>query len=393
MRLVLPLLLGLIALATEVRAEPIDRSPRLAETLRNLASDELRDRAWGAYRASENRFLDAAPLIRRNLARLPRRDTDKGTAIARAACLDAIARLNVRLPPGELTRHAFGEHVGAVLVLLTRRDPVPVRPLLEILDRDEEDLGTAGWLATGNLFLARRAPGFAARVLGRIETEIEVRVRSVADFRAPGFVICSDGAYRLPEDFPPLVLHALSVRKSEGATLLAPGIRPVFVEREERRNGSGCGSVTTDREPDRNDYRAEWIDHILRQAGARPPRDGIRRHRWWRLRPVEWETKLGPPGHARVAVRWAGKAPFRRQLRLEAEACHVTFWNTVRVLMKAGWVAPDEARLLTPRIRYRVRDQRSRRTPSLPEVSPPPATNPWAPAPRPRAGDILVRGG
>jgi hypothetical protein len=392
MRLAILLNLILVVLAADAPAESSDRSDRLENALRQLASGELRDRAWGAYRASEHRLQDAVPLIRRNLGRLPGRDTDRGVAVARAAGLDAIARMNVTLPPDELTPHAFGEHVGAVLVLLMRMDPAPVESLLGVLDRHDAGLGTVGWLATGNLLLARRTPGFAARVLARLETQIEVQVRSVADFRAPSAIICSDGMYRLPDDFPPLVLYALSQRKSKEDTLLASGIRPVYVHRQERRNGGRFGTVTGCRDPDRNDYRAEWIDHILRQAGATLPRDGIRRHRWWRLQPVEWGTKSGPPGHVRVAVRWAGEAPFRRQLRREGEACHVTFWDTVRALVEAGWVDPEEARRLMPRIRYRLRDQRSRRAVPLPTLQPPPATNPWALKPRPRANGIVVRG-
>ena len=92
------------------------------------------------------------------------------------------------------------------------------------------------------------------------------------------------------------------VSASGSGALLADGPRPVRytrIESDEIWHCTSAGNI-----PDTDECRSEWILEVLRRRGARPPEDGLRKHRWWRLEPAELRLPVGPPGPFTSGFEW-----------------------------------------------------------------------------------------
>ncbi|MCU0724200.1 MAG: hypothetical protein MUE73_00175 [Planctomycetes bacterium] len=345
--------------------------------LRQLASPEPREVAWGARFAGETGLREAVPGLLAVLRREAGAELDRESLFLRATVLDALIRLGAEVPAADLLPHAKDLLVPAVVIALSRR-PADHRPELSRLFDELETGDPDAWLAAGNLLFALRAPEFAARLLGRLRMDLRVRVFSDdKPCLEPGGSVTGCSYADVPEGWPPLAVYKLggpppsdwpaSLPPLLPRFLVADGIRPIFARRVGgERVWFCCAGDGTDRD----ECRAEWLAELLRGARAKPGKDDVRRRRWWRLRPLDLPLDLGPPARIVVDVRWTGRQPFLRQVRAEEEALRATFRDGVRHLAAAGVLTREEGRALRPEVRVTVDDRRTDRRAPLPPLAP-----------------------
>lgn len=201
-----------------------DWSPRGAEAL--LKSPDEKDQAWGAWIAGRIRDKAAVPLI----------ESVVKTALATNVyaprlyvAVDALIELDAR-PDPTLLLELFKTRPTQALILLSRLGPAANAPLLDILSRAD----SYEWFAAANLLSARKAPGFAALILQKVEFVASVQVSvegnlSQASGGLSGAV--GDKAGGLAEGYPPIADYEFRSCGRPDLGLLAPGPLNVCYER------------------------------------------------------------------------------------------------------------------------------------------------------------------
>ena len=170
--LALPLLCG----QASAQDDPTQRW-RPAELAVHLRAEEPTEVAWAAWRAGEDGRRDLVRPLRAALARLAGQDDCEGQLV-RLYVLDALLRLDARVPGEELLPHATGALRAPALLLAARTPLANTAYFRARFDDEGHDLE---WQACGNLLAAQNAPGFAAGCLARCELELSVDVRDAAD--------------------------------------------------------------------------------------------------------------------------------------------------------------------------------------------------------------------
>jgi hypothetical protein len=310
-----------------------------------LDSNSTLDQAWGAYLAGERCDGAAIPALRRLLAaRLA--DESRHDRVVRRTVLDALIRLEADVPWEEL-EVLPRSHGTEVLVLLARRPRANRAALLELFDRP---LSQRQWLAVGNLLAAQRAPGFAARLLERLETVLRITVVEPEQCSVGGgsrriLGGSGDAVLRVEEGWPPVARYFLLERCRPGARPLAPGRRPIWVIRVEAKQGPR-GFGDQHRRYDRHVLRLEYLAQLL---GREPDRAGLERETSTR---IVWED---PRDFVREALTARGDIVARHR-------------RVVRELLNGGLLTAEEASALEPRIVLRVEDRRELKVPALPSL-------------------------
>lgn len=218
---ILGLVSGPLALAQDAtwleRLHRQDKATQFAAVGRALASGDLRDVAWAGHAAGELQLRAAQAELRATLGRMVEvSGTDGERLLAARALLDALIRLDVPVPQGEIEPWLSGATHDAAFVLLARR-PVRHRARLrELLDaNDTEDTARRLiYLACGHLLAGQRAPGFARYCLDQLAPRLEIHVYDSDDGMGLG-IGGSDGARFgagrgfAPPDFPPVAIWSL----------------------------------------------------------------------------------------------------------------------------------------------------------------------------------------
>lgn len=363
--------------------------PVLLLALPAAAADRGAERAWRAYLAGRDGRIGAAQDLVETLDREAGQPLEMPSLAIRAAALDALIRLDVPVRLDRLLPHARGALAPAVTILVVRRyrnDPDALTRYFDAMEQGD----SWDWLAVGNLLHGLRAPGFARRLLSRQETAVTVQVRdSKGSYCPPSGNVVGCGYKESPEGYPPLAFYRLGGPPPDDwpedlppllpHTFLTDGLRPVHYRRLEGHRIWFCSSHEG---PPRELCRAEWIDALLRSAGGGPPEKGTRRGGWWRMKQPTFRLTEGPPVRYETVLRWAGTPPLLRQIGRERRALEVTFRDTARRLVRAGWLTDAEARSLRLRVRFEYRDLRRNRRQALPAIPvfPPAPIYPATPA-------------
>ncbi len=384
------LILLLLAFATAAAAVAGDRDtggePRrvLAAGIRkSLRNDDGAMRAWAAYIAGRERLVEVAPELVALLGREANEPLEMPNLAIRAAALDALIRMDFRVPLDQLLPHARGDLAPAVTILVARGHQNDTVALTRYFDAMEEE-DSWNWLAVGNLLLERRAPGFARRLLSHHQTSVTVQVRDTqGEYRPPSGDVVGCGCTRRPEGYPPLVFYRLGgPPPSDWPDSLPPLLPRTFVSNGflsvhyRRLEGDRIWFCTSHVGPARAPRRAEWIQAMLHEDGDGPPEDGTRHGGWWRMRQPTFTLAEGPLVEFETVLRWAGTPPLLRQIGREHRALEVTYWDAARRLVRAGWLTKTEARTLKPRIRFAYRDLRKYKRQPLPSIPHLSTTNP-----------------
>jgi hypothetical protein len=394
-------LLLVLAAATSAIAGDQDAGgePRsvLATGIRmSLRMDDGARRAWAAYIAGQERLVEVAPDLVVMLEREEERPLKMPDLAIRAAALDALIRMDFRVPLDRLLPHARGKLAPAVTILVIRGHRNDTDALTRYFDAMEEE-DSWNWLAVGNPLFERRAPGFARRLLSRHQTSVTVQVRDTqGTYRPPSGDVVGCGCTCRPEGYPPLVFYRLggpppkdwpdSLPPLLPRTFVSNGLLPVHYRRLE---GDRIWLCTSHVGPSRAPRRAEWIQAMLHEDGEGPPEDGTRRGGWWRMRQPTFTLAEGPPVAFETVLRWAGTPPLLRQIGREHRALEVTYWDAARRLVRSGWLTQAEARTLEPKIRFTYRDLRREKRQPLPAIPLFPTMDPFRARPVASEGAIL----
>ncbi len=343
MRILIPLLIVLALPAAAAVAEPSPKS-----ILDDLRSDDARVVAWAAWRAAETDLREAAPLIKKQLAKAVR--SERGPT-ALSNLVDAAARLEVMPSLETMVRLADDWPTGAAL-LCSKNGQAAQKTTLAAFDALPP--GWAGWIAVGNALNRWRANGVMHRAFRHLEVRRLVRVtdgNELGSYRPPGGSVPGCGVVRRDPKWPPTVIYEISL-DNEGE-LLSAGTFPIYVKRTVVESEQGFSSVGRS-DPSVNDCCVAWL--------------GLR-----------IETT------ATVDIRYVGRQPWQRALNKIAAAYYTTVFVHARVLLREGRLTESEAKEITPKIHFEVRDMRRDQRHALPDLQIEPPRNPWTRPARMRA--------
>lgn len=272
------------AVAPQARATPVlplavcapaaAEDPALVERCRaRLASVDSARIAHAAFDAGEARLASLVPLLSQTLARVLALPASKEQPFVLRSLLDALIRLDARVPPRDLRTLAKFHALFTEALVLASRAPAENAELFESW---YESARSTQWLAVANL-LALAAPAKAVeRLLPIARIDITVFVLDPGAGHGSGGgggsgIGC--GTMEAPEGFPPTVLYELEPVKELAFEICAPGPRPIAFVREvhtERSFGVGQSWPPVKRD----DYALDllrWIagDRVTRSTLAR----------------------------------------------------------------------------------------------------------------------------
>ena len=339
---------ALLAVLLVVLAPAIAPAQTPGEILARLGSEEMSERAWGAYLAGKENLREAVPFLV-EILRTERPGRDREGRHYFENVLDALIRLEAQVPPDAL-RPWLDAGYGPALILASRDPAAHAAPLLQLFAKTGEKLYPYS-IAVGNLLARQPPPGFTIQLLERIPLDLFVTVRDPGAFVGRGrsrslSVRSGDGLVRIPEGFPPRVIYQLTVDgKADGAALLADGPRPVFYVREEYASDTGFGS--SHRPADSPEASLEWLAALL----VRPTKD-----------PTLATSRS-------VHVDWAGPDDYRNQVGRARDALLTSWFAVVRECFDRGLVSRAEALAYQPKVDLDVGDLRKEKT-DLPPLTP-----------------------
>ncbi len=344
------LLLTAVALGQEPSPPPPDDPASVLALLRSKAPAEA---AWGAHLAGRTGLRDAVPLLLELLPPRPAAEA-KEWRFVHAAVLDALVRLEARVPAAVLRSHLGTANAAAALVLIARDPEEGRETLLAVLPEWLSPRLSAPAVAAGNLLARTRTRGLAFLLLSRWTIDLTVTVTDQPDLffggSASASISCGDGRLEVPEGFPPHAWYEASFRKGEGAAVLADGPTPVYVtrqERPERRIGVGAVSAFVD-------YRetaTAWLAMLLGGKEAVPDL----------------------PGDESETVFFQGADHLLGVVEALRERLAARFAAGAQAFVEKGLLTAEEAAGLSPPLAVALRDCRQDTEEPLPEMPAGPA--------------------
>jgi hypothetical protein len=215
-----------------------------------LESAETKDRAWGAWWASQIGNPDLQPLLIRNLVAHISGTTWQDEAVMDAS-LDAMIQSGADDLPFSLVESVYPRRKAQALILLPKVKPDPAldRFLFELLhEKSRDGMGTE-WYVAANLLHQRNVSGFTAAVLEDMTLQGTVLVCDKGqpcdrNGRVGGIIYGDSGGY-LATGFPPWVTYAIQkgVGSSRNTFPLVPGPVPMGYSRYVGREGSRPGFI------------------------------------------------------------------------------------------------------------------------------------------------------
>ena len=317
-----------------------------------LASQDLKDKTWGAYLAGQHGMKKYIAALERILEPQPFGSPTQRSLMLRAA-LDGLIQLEGRPDPETLLPH-FEAFPDEVLIVLSS-DPQRYRTqLLVLIDRS---LPEVRWMAISNLLAEIRAPGFAAGLLSdlRVTASVQVRDGALVGFGGGAGSGCG-GAYgaiegaKIPIDYPPPSAYGLlRINGLErGAVAVAPGPYPVFSRRLVSLPGTSLILPVTSPEtsPRRDRQRLRYLAAML--------------HLLIDVLPLQ--------AFEQIRVDWLGPEPLLREVASFRERAHASHAQLLEQLMVAELLTLDEAAGIPLDLEIEVVDIRGDRSEPLPRI-------------------------
>ena len=318
-----------------------------------LASQDLRDKTWGAYLVGKHGFTNHIPALERILEPQPFGSSLERSLMLRAA-LDALIRLRARPDPETLLPH-FEAFPDEVLVLFSRAPKRYKAQLSALLDRSLPDVR---WMAISNLLAEVRAPGFAASLLTGLRVTAVVQVYGGGG----GYGAGGGGGSSLdraprnhmgdktPVDYPSPSAYGLAQSHNvvRDAVVMAPGPYPVFSRRINSVPGARMVLPTTSLEisPRRDRERLRYLAALLYLPLA--------------VLPLQASQKL--------TIDWLGPAPFLRDVTSFRQQVHAAHAELLGQLIQAGVLTLEEAAEIPLDLEIEVNDIRGARSEPLPRI-------------------------
>jgi hypothetical protein len=342
-------------------------------TLQNwLHSGDARLVAWGAHDALIARDPNLTPdllSLAGHWQPLSRDTSDpsKPTGLspeqmderdAMAAVLDALIQTNAPVPADTLRALApdFGNDVA---VLLSRLPEKESGPLSFDFYRSPAEHSYGLQYVSAALLALHPEPGFAAHLVADITVLARVFVINPGSepFGWGEAGDCFSSIDPPRNDWPLTGQYALSKESRDGAMLLAPGIDPIYVTREQstRYLGDGCGTNVYLNPNGRLRLVAEMLS-------VRPEE-------------IQWKTDL------ETRIEFQSLEQFDNALLTVVEEQQEKHRTTVVALMAHNLLTPSEAAESLPKLLLRLHDMRGERTTPIPIPSNLPTHVEWSPTP------------
>jgi hypothetical protein len=306
--------------------------------------------AWDAYRAGKSLDRGAVPRLTEMIRHVPKRKDQERCLVVRAA-FDALIRLGAPVPTKILGPHLRGPFRTQALILVARHAADHTDTLLETFDvMTAKTMGPFG-IAVGNLLCSAKVPGFAPRLVRRVEMKLKIVVADertsigLGGGRSGGF---GDGLLLVPEGYPPTVFYKLSTLKKLESVLVADGPHPVYYERRERKGrhlGVGGGGF------DRNtqDLVREWLGVLVGRKAS----------------------DLGIPEKRNLSIAYESPEHFTAEAKAARDRLLANHGKLVKALVAKNLVSEAEAKALKPRLNITVDDRRKKKDPPLPKFPAP----------------------
>jgi hypothetical protein len=330
-----------------------DAQQRAAWATEWLHSDDPLRLAWGAWLAKQDRHKELIPLLNEVVAEYQPSEefssqAERNRHDALLSVLDALIGLGAAVPAGE-ARKLYPEFPAQSLIFLVRSPQPDDSALLDIARIAKANWN---WLATGNVLVKNRTPGFAALLLARFTQHLTI---SVSDGGMGGFSasVGSECGFsmRAPKtSWPAVGLYVLTQfpERLPGvkAIFLVAGDTPVYYLRVEPGNydnpGDAPGSCD---DGNRDQYRSQYLATLM--AISAP------------------QIKVDPYPYATIA--WKGDIDYRQQVLAIVEEQRSLFRRAIAQLQDSGRaLTPVETETLKLRIEILMRDDRANKSASLP---------------------------
>ena len=331
----------LLIWSVPIYADPGDaEEAALASRVRTLlASEAIRDRAWGAYLAGKHGIRAVAPTLTEGLTERAEADGREAHAV-RMAALDALIRLDVRpdLPTCEgLMRNG----TGPVLILLAGHGPA-AEPIVRPLLRQAEGMGPLCGRALRMLLAEWRSPHLAADLLRELTLPIEVVVLShgVGGGCSGSFERSCGYVELIPSlpGWPPAVRYVFTEHATPGAVLLAPGPQPIYYRRVEVARGDD-GAHVAGRGPRDSPaaFKLRCLAHLMRS---------------------EIKKTWGMAPKASLSVPYENDEKYLEAIRDAQDRIRANHARLVRHLVSVDLLTEEEAPELRLKLEIRVIDLR-----------------------------------
>jgi hypothetical protein len=292
-----------------------------------LASNDPARLAWGAELAGKYGLRDFVP----DLLPLLRWTDERIEEHA----LDALIRLQAKVPPEELTP-LLPRFTPAVVILATANGQ---RDLLLSMLREDQPHGPT-WVALNEELIQIGGRAYWTALLREWTIHVAIYVtdpgKTVMFGRGGGGGFAGDSLPQERPGFPPRAAYSLTMSSRRGDVVLVGGPHPVYYRRQ-------VNPSSEDRMFDRDEYRGDFVASVLPTTPMK--------------------------GHMRFDVAWQSDQGYRDEVSRLREQTLAGYQEIVDSLIKKG-LLPAEDAALKPHIVVGIEDQRTNKARDLPPTPP-----------------------
>jgi hypothetical protein len=203
-------------------------APLADQTRYLLQSQNLRDKAWGAWYGGTSHDSTLRELLVEQLRlaqplRNSGPDTDAYAYIQ--ALFDALIQIPGPIPSDVIL--SFESSWRTEILILLNRDPAASGNEASLLDMREHSMPDPEWITVNDLLFSISSKPFFQRTLHEIQVTHDFWVKDQEGIGCGGAMGCGDSTIRFPKGFPPVARYQLKTTMSPGDILLVD--RPVAV--------------------------------------------------------------------------------------------------------------------------------------------------------------------
>jgi hypothetical protein len=238
---------------------PVEQARRL------LQSQNLRDKAWGAWYAGASRDPSLLnPLLTQLRAAQSLRNSgrDTGEYAYVQALLDALIQIPGKIPNDAIL--LFRDTWRAEVLILLGRDPSAAGNDSALLAMREQRLTDPEWVAVNNLLFAGASKGFFEKALREIRITHDFVVADQQVLTCGGSIGCGLTVRRFPKGYPPIALYQLWVSLTHPGDILfleqpvPTYYRRIVIPTDGEAQWQDCKAYLTSGEP-RQGYLAQFL--------------------------------------------------------------------------------------------------------------------------------------
>ncbi len=331
--------------------DAVTRGNQLLGIISRLKSYDMAQVAWGAHLAAKDNLKRLVPELRKTLRSLEEQKLSK-VRYASMALLDALIRLDAKVPPGEIEPWLTSHTLPASMVLMARDPKKYDELLLELFEIHSKDRWNSFyWLAAGNLLVHIKSKKIAPRILAGLHVSLSVNLYDAdSDMEQNHSIGLGGGAggtsgryLRIPKNYPPVPLYRLEEQNLPKTHLLAQGPKPIYYRRLLSKRYRLRSSYTLEDTPRR---KLQWICALLDIKVDKQP---------FQL----WDG---------ARITWQDGDAYVRKIKAERTKVEGSFRSLINRLHGKGLVTKDEVLGVNPAVSIQVFDHRQSDPTPLPRI-------------------------